>query len=153
MHEPLLRIPQFFTFVKNRVTVYAHRLPPQHPHGQGGVREKDPAHELTMDKTWTYEQVTARIGQALGVDPLLLRLTLHNPFSDMPKPSPLKYRGVESLYEMLSSVGTNTKQSDILFYEARPIPWPPRGPHTTLTFATPRPPSCARGALIAVNLP
>lgn len=112
-HEPLLRIPQFFEHVKNRVVVHVHRLPPQQMHGQG-VREKDRAIELTMDKRWSYDQVTARIGKAFNCDPLCLRLTMHNPYSDLPKPTPLKYRGVESLQDMLLQC---QKTSHILFYE------------------------------------
>jgi len=110
-HEPLLLIPQFFEHVKNRVNVHVHRLPAT---GGQGIREKDAALELTMDKRWTYDQVTARIGKALNVDPLCLRLTMHNPYSDLPKPTPLKYRGVDSLHDMLLSF---QKTSDILFYE------------------------------------
>mmetsp|Transcript_2670 Transcript_2670/g.8917 ORF Transcript_2670/g.8917 Transcript_2670/m.8917 type:complete len:1166 (-) Transcript_2670:95-3592(-) len=119
-HEPLLQIPQFFEHVKNRVVVHVHRLPPQHSHGQG-VREKERAMEITMDKRWTYDQVTACVGKALGCDPLHVRLTMHNPYSDLPKPTPLKYRSVESLQEMLLSF---QKTSDILFYETLDMPLP-----------------------------
>ena len=52
-HPPLRTIPDFFEHVKNRVVVHVHRLPPQQPHGQG-VREKDRALELTMDKRYIY---------------------------------------------------------------------------------------------------
>lgn len=119
-HEPLLDIPQFFEHVKNRVVVHVHRLPPQHNHGQG-VREKERAMEITMDKRWSYDQVTARIAKAIGCEPLHLRLTMHNPYSDLPKPTPLKYHGVENLQEMLLSF---QKSSDILFYEQLDMPLP-----------------------------
>mmetsp|Transcript_31351 Transcript_31351/g.95869 ORF Transcript_31351/g.95869 Transcript_31351/m.95869 type:complete len:1166 (-) Transcript_31351:845-4342(-) len=119
-HEPLLQIPQFFEHVKNRVVVHVHRLPPQHNHGQG-VREKERAMEITMDKRWSYDQVTARIARAIGCEPLHIRLTLHNPYSDLPKPTPLKYRGVESLQDMLLSF---QKTSDILFFEQLDMPLP-----------------------------
>jgi len=118
-HEPLQAIPQFFEHVKNRVNVHVHRLPPQQ-HSQG-VREKEPALEIAMDKRWSYDQVVARIGRALSVDPLCLRLTMHNPYSDLPKPTPLKYRGVDSLADMLLSF---QKSSDILFYEVLGLPLP-----------------------------
>jgi len=104
--------------VKNRVVVHVHKLPPQHQHAQG-VREKERALQLTMDKRWTYDQVTSRIGAAVGCDPLRLRLTMHNPYSDLPKPQPIKYRGVDNLQEMLTSF---QKMSDILFYEQLEIP-------------------------------
>mmetsp|Transcript_41401 Transcript_41401/g.100498 ORF Transcript_41401/g.100498 Transcript_41401/m.100498 type:complete len:1169 (+) Transcript_41401:70-3576(+) len=117
-HEPLVDIQQFFEHVKNRVVVHVHKLPPQHQHAQG-VREKERALQLTMDKRWTYDQVTSRIGQAVGCDPLRLRLTMHNPYSDLPKPQPIKYRGVDNLQEMLTSF---QKMSDILFYEQLQIP-------------------------------
>ena len=117
-HEPLLQIPQFFEHVKNRVVVHVHRLPPQHSHGQG-VREKERAMEITMDKRWTYDQVTACVGKALGCDPLHVRLTMHNPYSDLPKPHPIKYRGVDTLQDMLTSF---QKSTDQLFYEVLDIP-------------------------------
>ena len=119
-HDPLREIPQFFEHVKNRVIVHVHRLPAQNAAGQG-VREKERALELTMDKRWNYDQVTQKIGQALSCDPLCLRLTTHNPYSDLPKPQPLKYRSVDSLNEMLLSF---QKTSDILFYEVLHIPLP-----------------------------
>ena len=117
-HEPLVGIQQFFEHVKNRVVVQVHKLPPQQ---QQGVREKERALQLTMDKRWTYDQVTSRIGVALGCDPLRLRLTMHNPYSDLPKPQPIKYRGVDNLQDMLTSF---QKTSDILFYEQLHIPLP-----------------------------
>merc|ERR1719473_473232 len=67
----------------------------------------------------TYDQVTARLGKALNCNPLCLRLTMHNPYSDLPKPQPIKYRGVETLQEMLTSFQKSTEQ---LFYEALDIP-------------------------------
>ena len=72
---------------KNRVVVHVHKLPPQHSHGQG-VREKERAMQVAMDKRWTYEQVTTRLGAALNCRPENLRLTMHNPYSDLPKPQP-----------------------------------------------------------------
>jgi len=119
-HEPLLKVPAFFERVKNRVVVHVHKLPPQHHHGQG-VREKERAMQITLDKRMSYDQVTAKLGKSLGCNPLCLRLTMHNPFSDLPKPQPIKYRGVESLQEMLTSF---QKTSDALFYEILQIPLP-----------------------------
>jgi len=106
--------------VKNRVIVNVHKLPPQQHHGQG-VREKERAMKITLDRRMSYDQVTAKLGKALGCNPLCLRLTMHNPFSDLPKPQPIKYRGVESLQEMLTSF---QKTSDALFYEILQIPLP-----------------------------
>ena len=119
-HEPLLKVPAFFERVKNRVVVNVHKLPPQQHHGQG-VREKERAMQITLDKRMSYDQVTAKLGKALGCNPLCLRLTMHNPFSDLPKPQPIKYRGVESLQDMLTSF---QKTSDALFYEILQIPLP-----------------------------
>ena len=72
-----------------------------------------------MYKRWTYDQVTGRIGQALSLRADHLRLTMHNPFSDLPKPQPVKFRGVATLEEMLTSM---QKSTDQLFYEALEIP-------------------------------
>jgi ubiquitin carboxyl-terminal hydrolase 7 len=116
--EPLLTIPSFFEHVKNRVVVHVHKLPPPQSHGQG-VREKERAMQVAMDKRWTYDQVTARLGMALNCRPELLRLTMHNPYSDLPKPQPIKYRGVETLQEVLTSF---QKSTDQLFYEVLDIP-------------------------------
>ena len=116
--EQLATIPQFFEHVKNRVIVRVHKLPPQQVHGQG-VREKERAVHIPMDKRWSYDQVTHRLGERLRCDPEHLRLTMHNPYSDLPKPLPIKYRGVESLQEMLTSF---QKSTDQLFYEALDIP-------------------------------
>ena len=77
--------------------------------------------QITLDKRMSYDQVTAKLGQAFGCNPLCLRMTMHNPFSDLPKPQPIKYRGVESLHEMLTSF---QKTSDALFYEILQIPLP-----------------------------
>ena len=117
---PLTTIPQFFEHVKNRVVVNLHKLAPQQQHAQG-VREKERAIQVTMDKRMTYDQVTAKVGRALGVDPLCVRLTMHNPYSDLPKPMPVKYRGYDTLLEMLTSF---QKTSDTLFYETLSIPLP-----------------------------
>jgi len=118
--EPLATIPSFFEHVKNRVVVHVRTLPPQQHHGQG-VCEKARALQIAMDKRWTYNQVTARVGSSLGVRPDHLRLTMHNPYSDLPKPQPIKYGGIESLQEMLTSF---QKSTDQLFYEVLGIPLP-----------------------------
>lgn len=117
--EPLLSIPQFFEHVKNRAVVHLHKLPAQQHHGNVGVREKERALQIAMDKRWSYDQVTARIGAELGAKPERLRLTMHNPYSDLPKPQPIKYRGVDTLMEMLTSF---QKSTDQLFYEVLDIP-------------------------------
>ena len=120
-HEPLLHIPQFFEHVKNRVVVQAHKLPPPQQHGQVGVREKERCLAIAMDKRWTYDQVTARLGAALNAPADRLRLTMHNPYSDLPKPQPIKYRGVDTLQDMLTSF---QKSTDQIFHEVLDIPLP-----------------------------
>ena len=116
--DPLLTIPTFFEHVKNRVVVHVHKLPPQQHHGQG-VREKERAIQIAMDKRWTYDQVTTRIASALALKSDHLRLTMHNPYSDLPKPQPIKFHGVDTLQDMLTSF---QKSTDQLFYEALDIP-------------------------------
>ena len=44
---------------------------------------------------------------------------MHNPYSDLPKPHPIKYRGVDTLQDMLTSF---QKSTDQLFYEVLDIP-------------------------------
>lgn len=49
-----------------------------------------------------YDDVVERVAQHLSLDdPSKIRLTSHNCYSQQPKPTPIKYRGVEHLSDML----------------------------------------------------
>lgn len=61
-------------------------------------------HFLVMkrSKINTYDEVVERVAQRLGLDdPSKIRLTPHNCYSQQPKPQPIKYRGVDTLGDML----------------------------------------------------
>ena len=52
--------------MKNRVVVHVHKLSPSHSHAEQGVREKERAVQITMDRRWTYDLVTGIIGRVVG---------------------------------------------------------------------------------------
>ncbi|KAG8470588.1 hypothetical protein KFE25_009009 [Diacronema lutheri] len=111
-------IPAFFEAVKNRVTVNLFKLP-QHSDA-ANIREREPPVELRMDKRMSYDDVTAAVGRAIGCDPTHVRLTMHNGYTEQPKPQPIKFRGVDSLFDML--LGSAHKASGVLYYEVLEMP-------------------------------
>ncbi|KAL0433505.1 UNVERIFIED_CONTAM: Ubiquitin carboxyl-terminal hydrolase 12 [Sesamum latifolium] len=77
---------------------------------------------LQLSKLDSYDDVVERVANQLGVDdPSKLRLTSHNVYSQRPKAHPIRYRGVESLLEMLLHYD---QLSDILYFEVLDIPLP-----------------------------
>lgn len=107
---PLPLLPDFFNNVKNRVDVTVFPL----------STPKENGISVTMDKRMSYDDVCSTIATRISCNPLHLRLTLHNCYSDLPKPQPLKYRGVDTLEDMLNS--GMQKISDTLFQEVLEIP-------------------------------
>ena len=56
---------------------------------------------LELLKHNTYEEVTAALAKHLGLqEPSWLRLTQHNVYTHQPKPSPIRYQGIDRLSEM-----------------------------------------------------
>ncbi|KAL0390709.1 UNVERIFIED_CONTAM: Ubiquitin carboxyl-terminal hydrolase 12 [Sesamum calycinum] len=77
---------------------------------------------LQLSKLDTYDEVVGRVAHQLGVDdPSKIRLTSHNSYSQQPKPNPIKYRGVDNLFDMLLHYN---QTSDILYYEILDMPLP-----------------------------
>ena len=114
------RSRQFFEHVKNRVVVHLHKLPPQQSHGQGSCARRSARCRSRWTSGGRYDQTVTRAARAgLKANPEHVRLTMHNPYSDLPKPQPIKFRGVETLLDMLTSF---QKSTDILFYEVLDIP-------------------------------
>ncbi|CAK9152989.1 unnamed protein product [Ilex paraguariensis] len=105
-------VPSFLEYVKNRQVVHFRPL----------ERPKEEDFCLELSKLHTYDDVVEKVAQRLGLDdPSKIRLTAHNCYSQQPKPSPIKYRSVDNLLEMLVHYN---QISDILYYEVLDIPLP-----------------------------
>ncbi|CAI7883773.1 unnamed protein product [Closterium sp. NIES-54] len=105
-------VPSFLEYVRNRQVVHFRRL----------EKPKEDAFCLELSKQHTYDDVVARLAEEIGLDdPSKIRLTTHNCYSQQPKPPPIKYRGVDSLTDMLVHYN---QSSDILYFETLDIPLP-----------------------------
>nr|KJB16495.1 hypothetical protein B456_002G232700 [Gossypium raimondii] len=105
-------VPSFLEYVHNRQIVHFRSL----------ERPKEDDFCLELSKIHTYDDVVERVAHKIGLDdPSKIRLTSHNCYSQQPKPQPIKYRGVETLSEMLVHYN---QTSDILYYEVLDIPLP-----------------------------
>ncbi|XP_047971318.1 ubiquitin C-terminal hydrolase 12-like isoform X2 [Salvia hispanica] len=77
---------------------------------------------LELSKRDKYDEVVEKVAHRLGLnDPTKIRLTSCNSFTQQPKPHPIKYRGVDTLLDMLLHYN---QVSDILYYEVLDIPLP-----------------------------
>ncbi|MCD9642665.1 ubiquitin carboxyl-terminal hydrolase 13, partial [Datura stramonium] len=105
-------VPSFLEYVHNRQVVHFRSL----------EKSKEDDFCLELSKINTYDEVVERVAQQLGLDdPSKIRLTPHNCYSQQPKPQPIKYRGVDTLADMLVHYN---QTSDILYYEVLDIPLP-----------------------------
>ncbi|KAH0777991.1 hypothetical protein KY290_009402 [Solanum tuberosum] len=105
-------VPSFLEYVQNRQVVHFRSL----------EKLKEDDFCLELSKINTYDEVVERVAQRLGLDdPSKIRLTPHNCYSQQPKPQPIKYRGVDTLGDMLVHYN---QTSDILYYEVLDIPLP-----------------------------
>ncbi|CAN4119124.1 unnamed protein product [Withania somnifera] len=105
-------VPSFLEYVHNRQVVHFRSL----------EKSKEDDFCLELSKINTYDEVVERVAQQLGLDdPSKVRLTPHNCYSQQPKPQPIKYRGVDTLTDMLVHYN---QTSDILYYEVLDIPLP-----------------------------
>ncbi|XP_042437838.1 ubiquitin C-terminal hydrolase 13-like isoform X3 [Zingiber officinale] len=77
---------------------------------------------IELSKLDSYDTVVEKVAYQIGLDdPSKIRLTLHNCYSQQPKPQPIKFRGVDHLSDMLVHLSLS---SDILYYEVLDIPLP-----------------------------
>ncbi|CAI5503766.1 unnamed protein product, partial [Closterium sp. Naga37s-1] len=77
---------------------------------------------LLLSKQDTYDDVVRELAEKLGVsDPARIRLTAHNCYLQRPKQSPVKFRGVDCLADLLAF---HDQTTDILYYETLNIPLP-----------------------------
>jgi ubiquitin carboxyl-terminal hydrolase 7 len=75
-------------------------------------REAEEPFEINLSTKMTYDQVTARLGDRIGVDPLHLRLTQHIQWKGGPNDVPMKRTPSWTLAEMLGGGYAN-----VLYYE------------------------------------
>ncbi|KAL0460854.1 UNVERIFIED_CONTAM: Ubiquitin carboxyl-terminal hydrolase 12 [Sesamum latifolium] len=105
-------VPSFFEYRHNLQVIHFRSL----------EKPKEDEFCLQLSKLDTYDEVVARVAHQLGVDdPSKIRLTSHNSYSQQPKPNPIKYRGVDNLFDMLLHYN---QTSDILYYEILDMPLP-----------------------------
>ncbi|GBG84805.1 hypothetical protein CBR_g39181 [Chara braunii] len=105
-------VPSYLEYVRNRQVVQFRRL----------EKPKETHFMLELSKQHTYDDVVERVARHIGLDdPQKIRLTAHNCYSHVPKPQPIKYRGVERLSDMLIHYN---QTSDILYYEVLDLPLP-----------------------------
>ncbi|CAH9125061.1 unnamed protein product [Cuscuta epithymum] len=105
-------VPSFMEYIKNRQMVRFRSLD----------RPNDDCFCLELAKNHTYDDVVERVAPHLGLkDPSKIRLTPHNCYSQQPEPTPIKYRSVNHLVDMLIHYN---QISDILYYEVLDIPLP-----------------------------
>ncbi|KAI3930945.1 hypothetical protein MKW92_011609 [Papaver armeniacum] len=105
-------VPSFLEYVLNRRDVRFQSL----------EKPKKDDFILELSKVLTYDNVTERIAQHLGLDdPTKIRLTPHNCYSQQPIAQAIKYQGFDHLSQILSH---HNQISDILYYEVLDIPLP-----------------------------
>ncbi|KAK4408376.1 Ubiquitin carboxyl-terminal hydrolase 12 [Sesamum angolense] len=105
-------VPSFFEYRHNLQVIHFRSL----------EKPKEDEFCLQLSKLDTYDEVVGRVAHQLGVDdPSKIRLTSHNSYSQQPKPNPIKYRGVDNLFDMLLHYN---QTSDILYYEILDMPLP-----------------------------
>ncbi|PKA50906.1 Ubiquitin carboxyl-terminal hydrolase 12 [Apostasia shenzhenica] len=105
-------VPSFLEYVHNRQIVHFRAL----------ERPKEDDFCLELSKLYTYDDVVEKVARHISLDdPLKIRLTSHNCYTQQPKPQPIKYRGVDHLSDMLVHYN---QTSDILYYEVLDIPLP-----------------------------
>ncbi|PIN20931.1 Ubiquitin carboxyl-terminal hydrolase [Handroanthus impetiginosus] len=110
-----LRCPDVPSFL-----VYQHNV--QVVHFRSLEKPNEDEFCLRLSNLDTYDEVVERLACRLGVDdPSKIRLTSQNSYSQRPNSSPIKYRGVENLLEMLRHYN---QISDILYYEILDMPLP-----------------------------
>ncbi|KAF1981728.1 cysteine proteinase [Aulographum hederae CBS 113979] len=102
----------FYDWMLNRVSV---KFQPR------GAEDDDGAFELVLSQKMSYDQLSARVGEHLGVDRTHLRFCPVNLNTGRPK-APLKYTTVNNLGQMLNpntyAYGTvNTQRNDAFYYE------------------------------------
>ena len=100
---------QYYEFMANRITI---SIAPR------DKVEQDKYTEIMLSKKMTYDQMSARVGERLAVDPTHLRFWTVNAQTGKPK-SAVKRSATLShiLYPQFSSYGYNSQRQDMLYYD------------------------------------
>ncbi|GAA0141978.1 cysteine protease [Lithospermum erythrorhizon] len=105
-------VPSFMVYVRNRQVIRFRSL----------EKPKEDEFCLELSRQNNYDEIVDSVADHIGlVDPSKIRLTSHNCYNQIPKPQPIRYRGVDCLTDMLVH---NNQISDILYYEVLDIPLP-----------------------------
>lgn len=106
---------EYFGYVKNRQTVHFKKL----------ETPKEEGISIELSCLMTYEDVSRELAEALSPpldDPMKLRFTQQNNYTQQPKPTPLRWPSQQvELPDMLQHFGQTT---DTLFYEVLDLPLP-----------------------------
>ncbi len=130
-NAPGVRFPEVDQF-------FAHVRDAQRVSFREASSPRDEKFNLDLSKSMSYDEVCLSLASALGVaDPTTLRLTQHNTYTNAPK-TPVAFRGVDALVDMLPPRSANKTPSsggfenalsarakhDILYYEVLDMPLP-----------------------------
>ncbi|GLC41652.1 hypothetical protein PLESTB_000692700 [Pleodorina starrii] len=102
---------KYLAYIHNRRQVHFKKLEePQAP----------PAVTLELLRSTTYDEMCQALASVLGLDdPTKLRITRHNYFSSAPQRTPIKWRSVASLEQLLTH---QQHPTDIIYYEVLDLP-------------------------------
>ncbi|XP_073142802.1 ubiquitin C-terminal hydrolase 13-like isoform X2 [Henckelia pumila] len=94
---------------------YQHNLQEIQVHFRSLEKQEDEEFRLQLSRLDTYDEVVRRVARHLGVnDPAKIRLTSQDLHTQLPKPFPVEYHGVDNLIEMLLY---DNQIAEILYYE------------------------------------
>ncbi|XP_073291911.1 ubiquitin C-terminal hydrolase 13-like isoform X2 [Primulina huaijiensis] len=109
----LIDYPDVQTFLE-----YQHNL--QVVYFRSLEKPNDEEFNLVLSRLDTYDEVVGRVAHRLGIDdPSKIRLTSQDLYTQLPKPYPVEYCGVDNLLEMLLY---HDHISNILYYEILDMP-------------------------------
>ena len=111
LQDKYVDMRDYYDWLLNRIKISFHPK----------VYDDNPASvfELVLNRRYSYNQVAAKVGEHLGVNPTHLRFSPVNVANNRPRP-PLKHTTQYQLGQILSgysSYGTPSHRSDCLYYE------------------------------------
>lgn len=86
------------------------------------LSEQEEGLQLVLSKVTTYDEVAEKLAEQLKLDDSQkLRFTQQDAYKKRPKPQPLRFRQLKTLFDMLSHYN---KIADVLYYEVLDIKLP-----------------------------